>query len=711
MAELPDLDFDFDDWNPDGLFDIPANGNGHDSSSGADDLPASGVVANYRGPSNDAKVEEEPEVLEAIKAVEEAEQREKAAQELYEQKVEETINLEKSLKEIEAQYLKMQQLVERARTDRFKASQDKNRAAREKAAASSLIETARQAVEVKREQSIRYESFVDIAKDKAWNVGVDGNTILPHQWIGAQMLATAGRAILGDDMGLGKTLTTIAALDLVKSRRTLVVTPAEVASNFAREITRWAPHRKVANIKGLSKMERNAVLDFAGSFEPIVIVVNYEAWRKDLNLIQRFIDFGFDTVILDESHTIKDVTTNAFKGCEEIINTVNVCPHCQIVLTREHKNERVCTRCRWAGQSFNIYDDEGNYLPRKEQDALIRSVKNFWAMTGTPILNNPADIFPPLHLIDKDVFYQRATFLRTYCEQNQYTGKWEFQPGGLRRLTTRLSGRYLARTLEDAGIELPPQTPIIHEVEMDKVVYPDQVRVVEQLAKHGQILLESGRAIKPLAFIALLTRQRQANVWPGGIQLKDEDGNVVFSVSEEIKQSAKIDRAVELIEEFTAKGERVVVFSQFTQALKETAARLDARGISNVQYHGETPDKVKDEIKANWDKSRGEEKKWDVVLAHYKSGGVGLNLTAARHTIILDQEWNPGKRNQAYKRTRRIGQDETTFVHVLNVSNTIDAWLQDLIDSKEEMIEGFNNESRDMQESYLKALQTGQMSG
>ena len=131
---------------------------------------------------------------------------------------------------------------------------------------------------------------------------------------------------------------------------------------------------------------------------------------------------------------------------------------------------------------------------------------------------------------------------------------------------------------------------------------------------------------------------------------------------------------------------------------------LKDEGIRAVRFDGSTPEHIRAEVKTNFNKARGEEAKWDVVLANYKSGGVGLNFTACTHMVMLDQEWNPGKEDQTIARIRRIGQDQQTFVHILDIPGGIDRWMRGLIDAKREMIEGFNEVQADLQSKYLEQL-------
>jgi SNF2 family DNA or RNA helicase len=300
-----------------------------------------------------------------------------------------------------------------------------------------------------------------------------------------------------------------------------------------------------------------------------------------------------------------------------------------------------------------------------------------------------------------------------------YTGKYGFRPGGMAMLAARLKGMYLRRTRETAGIKLPQQHIQVHAVELDEVRDSDQIELLDQLARHAQVEIEAGRSVGFMNQLTLLMRQRQAATWAGGMKIKvprmDEFGQPVmervqagldeweeplyeyvqvfdiYEIPEKYHKSAKMDAAMDLMEELVQDGQRVVVFSQFKESLYELQRRCVSNGsIRSVEYHGDTPTDVRDEVKRNFDRSNHEDAKWDVVLAHYKTGGVGLTLTAATQMIILDEEWNPGMNDQAYGRLDRIGQTEETTVHIFQTVETVDEWMSSLNEEKRGLIGQFD---------------------
>jgi SNF2 family DNA or RNA helicase len=666
------------------------------------------------------ETEEQIELREYADAVTRAELLVNNAEKAEEQQKEMVSNLMLEVAELERLLEKKRAETTKARADLWDFKKPIREAKEQLKAAEQQYSIQKSTFEDRKRMASLSVGYEAIAKEFDWRTGLNGNEnlkALPHQWDGMRYLATAGRAILGDGMGVGKTLTSIGAMDISEAKRVLIVAPADITTNFLQEVKMWAAHRRVFNLKGMSKVDRDNMVLMANFLPDFVTIINYEAWRKDNTLLRTLVNMHFDTIIMDEAHVAKETDSVTHQGLRYLIGAINRCPICEINIpvdkaVRYSRGTEVeydvfkCPQCGWDGSSWASDNAEAFEVYQAP-----RSIKRVWPMTGTPILNKPQDLFALLTLIDPLNFDNKARFLREYAEMDPYTGKWGFRTGGLETLMRRLSGKFLARTMSDAGITLPPQKPIRHEISLER--YEKQQWVIDQITKHAAIMLDENKTLSIPAIIAIITRQRQANVWPGGIELKGENGEIVWRVSEDIQESAKIDKAVELVKEITAEGHRVVIFSQFSTALREMHDRINGMKNANddevksVVFDGATKEDVRAQIKTNFDKKLREPKKWDVVLANYKTGGTGLNLTAATHTIIMDKEWNPGKENQALARTLRIGQDETTFVHYLVIPGTIDEWMEDIVQEKADLIAGFDAKALDLKAELLKRLNGG----
>merc|ERR1711978_65310 len=66
------------------------------------------------------------------------------------------------------------------------------------------------------------------------------------------------------------------------------------------------------------------------------------------------------------------------------------------------------------------------------------------------------------------------------------------------------------------------------------------------------------------------------------------------------------------------------------------------------------------------------EKDLQVFLLSTRTGGLGINLTAADTCIIYDSDWNPQQDLQAQDRCHRIGQTKPVMIYRLVTANTVD---------------------------------------
>lgn len=470
---------------------------------------------------------------------------------------------------------------------------------------------------------------------------------MDHQWEGAMTIAHYGSAVLGDEMGTGKTITSIMSLDMKKAKKVLIVVPGDVVSDFSQTIQLYAPHRNVVPLDGPTPNVRKMIKTIVESSQEVTIVTNYQSLWRDFKWVQ---GVHWDDIIIDEAHNMK--------------------------------NEK--------GLTFNALDQ--------------MKYKNALCVTGTSILNEPGDLYTSLHMIAPHIFYDKWQFLNNYCMQNA-DGKWVFRPGGEKVLVKNMKGRFIKRTMKECGIELPKQT--INEVLIPKsAITEEQAMIMKQISDFNEILLENGEGMEINARIAVITRERQAACFPAGIELKvtqkmfDLDprypvGYVLFKVPDNIP-SVKLDMATDLLAKRIANGQRAVVFSQFKTALVDLERRLTAQGIRVARYDGDTKDNVRLNIKRDFLRPRTGERKaeyqYDVVLANYKTGGVGLNFTDATYTLVLDEEWNPGKNDQAYARTNRLGQTEETTVDILRIEKAICMWMKTINEKKQAIINGFEQE-------------------
>ena len=135
----------------------------------------------------------------------------------------------------------------------------------------------------------------------------------PYQREGASFLFHRRSALLADEMGLGKTVQAAVALEALKGsyHRVLLVAPASLCLNWARELETWARSLVVRRVSG-DAQDRQVTYRL-----PIqVLITSYEQLRADIDFIASSTEF--DLVILDEVQRIKNIDSTISLACRRI---------------------------------------------------------------------------------------------------------------------------------------------------------------------------------------------------------------------------------------------------------------------------------------------------------------------------------------------------------------------------------------------------------
>ncbi|MFI6737420.1 DEAD/DEAH box helicase [Nonomuraea sp. NPDC050451] len=510
---------------------------------------------------------------------------------------------------------------------------------------------------------------------------------LPHQLEGADHFAKSHKGLLADEMGLGKGGTAFTWLQRVGAKRTLLTGPYEITSNLRNEVPKWIDDRPVIDLRGHKRDDRSTVFELLNHFDSFIALLNIEAWRGDQSLITRLVRLQLDSVVIDEAHHVNNGRTLSYKGLREIVYAFNKCPYCsQLIVPTYTCRRTLCTQYderfphRWCLRCGKVAAKVS--VPRCEVclHQPTRSVENFLAITGTPVLNRCEEFFW-LESLWNPTLTSKKRYLDEHCRID-FQGRHVWTDRGRARLTERIAPHYLARKREDAGIELPPQTVQVREYEFDKANYPEQWKAYERVQKQFKLDLES-ETVGITEVVVQLLRLRQMLVWPAGIE------------GVNVRKSFKLDLVTDLTREFLEAGQRIVVFSHFREPLRELERRL---GAQSVVYDGDTPKKLREAIRADFEDA-SHPPRWNAALCNYRSAGEGLNLVGATQAIVLDKDWSPGRNDQAWKRLDRIGQKQATGIHVPTILGTVDVWMDKLNDFKA----GIDSES--LRASILEAME------
>ena len=69
-----------------------------------------------------------------------------------------------------------------------------------------------------------------------------------------------------------------------------------------------------------------------------------------------------------------------------------------------------------------------------------------------------------------------------------------------------------------------------------------------------------------------------------------------------------------------------------------------------------------------------------------QAGGVGLNLTAANHLLLLDPAWNPASEWQCFDRIHRLGQTKPVFIYKFITKQSIEGKMLEIQNKKKDLI-------------------------
>ena len=137
---------------------------------------------------------------------------------------------------------------------------------------------------------------------------------------------------------------------------------------------------------------------------------------------------------------------------------------------------------------------------------------------------------------------------------------------------------------------------------------------------------------------------------------------------------------MELLENGTRAGHKILLFSQFTSMLDVIAGRLSKEKIRFYMLTGATPKGRRMQMVSDFHKD-------DVMvfLISLKAGGTGLNLTAADVVIHYDPWWNAAAQDQATDRAHRMGQENQVTVFRLVTSHTVEENILKLQERKRDL--------------------------
>jgi SNF2 family DNA or RNA helicase len=278
------------------------------------------------------------------------------------------------------------------------------------------------------------------------------------------------------------------------------------------------------------------------------------------------------------------------------------------------------------------------------------------AMTGTPLMNTPMDLYIILKWLgyEKHAFY---AFKKHYCVMGGFGGYEVVGYKNLDELQEQLNSIMLRRLKSDV-LDLPEKLYIDEYVEM--------TGKQEQIYKEVTMSIKANidmikNANNPLAE---LIRMRQATGYTG-------------ILSSTIKESAKLDRMEELVDEVVENGKKVVIFSNWIQVTLPAYNKL-ATKYSGAYITGEVDSEQRQIAVDRFQK----DDKCKFIVGSIGAMGTGITLTEGTVVIFLDHPWTRAAYDQAVDRCHRIGQTNNITIYNLLCNDTIDCRVWELVKKK-----------------------------
>ena len=307
------------------------------------------------------------------------------------------------------------------------------------------------------------------------------------------------------------------------------------------------------------------------------------------------------------------------------------------------------------------------------------------AATGTLITNNPLSAYVPLSWTGNDQSIL-TTYKSQYCNFGGFKNSQVIGFKNLDVLQEEISSCSLRRTLDQVRSDMPSKTVTVEVLEPD-----DTQRKFYEAIKEGVKEEADKIELKTASLLALTTRLRQATACPSLLTTQ----NVC---------SCKVERCVELIQELTSQGEKVVVLSVFKETLNELAAKLDQFRFS--VNTGDIPDAVVSSNVSRFQDDPNEQ----VFIGTWGKVGTGWTLNAASYLICLDTPYTAATFDQGTDRIWRVNNTRPAFITVLMCKDTIDERVQQIIETKKELgeylVDGieFSNVANNRLDDELRAI-------
>ena len=301
--------------------------------------------------------------------------------------------------------------------------------------------------------------------------------------------------------------------------------------------------------------------------------------------------------------------------------------------------------------------DESHFCrnPQATQSKGLLKLKDFKykiAMSGTPIVNNPLDAYTSLKWLGLEKA-PYSTFKNYYCEYGGFGNHQVTSYRNLSHLRDSLSSNMLRR-LKSTVLDLPEKVEKTEYIEMSDNQWKIYEEMRDEVLENIDLIASSPNPL------SMLLRLRQAT----------GDTSILSST---IKESAKLDRLEEIVEELSQSDRKCLVFSNWTQMTSRIKERL--RKYNPAYITGEIDNVTRQSEVEKFQTNNS----CKVCIGSVGAMGTGLTLTAADTVIFVDLPWHRAAYDQCSDRVHRIGQKNNVTIIKMICVDTIDERIDSII--------------------------------
>lgn len=447
----------------------------------------------------------------------------------------------------------------------------------------------------------------------------------PYQLQGIARGIQLKKFINGDEPGLGKTLQSIgtiygAAMQGEIVYPCLVICPASIKTNWQREWQMWAGKKAMI----LDDKIKDTWHRYHEVANVDVFIVNYESLKKyfvefmppkgklksSADIIMNPKAFLFNSVIIDEIHRCKDTSTQQTKLALRIAR----------------------------GKNYRI------------------------GLTGTMVVNKPADAMPQLAIIGMNIDIKK--FKARYCEG----GNGASNLNELRHIL--YTNCYFRREKKEVAKDLPDK-------QRQTILCDITTRNEYNIAKNDFVkwMEDSGCNDEEIA------RKLRGEIM------------VRMGVLKQISAKGKINEVKEFVDEVVESGEKIIIFHNLHE-IGDSLRKIYPNAVSvNGRLSADEKQKSIDGFQQN--------PNIQIIICNIKAAGVGITLTASSRVAFVEYPWTYADCVQCEDRAHRIGQKNNVMCTYFLGDKTIDEEMYQMIQNKRHTANTITGATDTMEMSFI----------